>query len=206
MIAGPNGSGKTTLTTRLIADGWLVDHHVINPDVIANREFGGWNNPDAVRLAANHAASLRRHYLTTRQNFAFETVFSTADKVSFLIEARDAGFKTHLVFVGTSDPQINVTRVAERVRGGGHLVPTEKIVARYLRSMANLSAALDSADRCDVFDNSVDFGEPVDCGGTLREAASGAVFYRQPPQSSRDRLPEWAKLALEPYSTPKRDE
>jgi predicted ABC-type ATPase len=39
---------------------------------------------------------------------------------------------------------------------GGHTVPIEKIVARYVRSMANLSAAIRLADRVYVYDNSID--------------------------------------------------
>jgi predicted ABC-type ATPase len=38
-----------------------------------------------------------------------------------------------LVSVGTNDPQVNVERVALRVRQGGHDMPMAKIIARYDR-------------------------------------------------------------------------
>jgi predicted ABC-type ATPase len=59
-------------------------------------------------------------------------------------------------FIGTRDPAINAARVARRVMEGGHTVPIEKIVSRYVRSMGNLSAAIHLADRVYVYDNSVD--------------------------------------------------
>ena len=44
VVAGPNGSGKTTTTEQLLANEWSANSLYINPDIIANLEFGGWNN------------------------------------------------------------------------------------------------------------------------------------------------------------------
>ncbi len=49
---------------------------------------------------------------------------------------------------------------------GGHTVPIEKIIARYVRSMANLSAAIEIADRVYVYDNSVEGTEARLCART----------------------------------------
>lgn len=48
IIAGPNGSGKTTFTKLLLGHYWSEDCLFINPDDIAQNEFGDWNSPDAV--------------------------------------------------------------------------------------------------------------------------------------------------------------
>jgi predicted ABC-type ATPase len=61
-----------------------------------------------------------------------------------------------LFFIGTADPTINAARVAARVIAGGHSVPIEKIVRRYSRSIANLTCAIELADRVYIYDNSVD--------------------------------------------------
>lgn len=42
------------------------------------------------------------------------------------------------VFVLTADPELNVYRVATRVSKGGHDVPTDKIIDRYSKSLANI--------------------------------------------------------------------
>jgi predicted ABC-type ATPase len=65
---------------------------------------------------------------------------------------RDAGFLVTLVFVTTSNPAINIGRVAARVRAGGHDVPRDKIADRYERAMGFLPRAVEEADRAFVFD------------------------------------------------------
>ena len=54
----------------------------------------------------------------------------------------------------TDSASVNAERVARRYALGGHDVPQEKIVARYARSIANVSAALPYLSRAFFFDNS----------------------------------------------------
>jgi predicted ABC-type ATPase len=188
VIAGPNGSGKTTITARLQRDHWSEGVEYLNPDEVAEQRFGGWNSPEAVKQAADWVTARREELLVNRQGIAFETVFSASDKVDFLRRCRDAGFFTRVFFIGTGDPRINAARVADRVLRGGHSVPIEKIISRYARSIANLSAAVAIADRVYVFDNSIDGVEARLCarteGGQLRKV------YAQ--------LPTWVADVVEP--------
>lgn len=59
VVAGPNGSGKTSTTEKLLANEWTADSLYINPDNIAQEEFGDWNSQDAVLKAAQKATQLR---------------------------------------------------------------------------------------------------------------------------------------------------
>lgn len=97
---------------------------------------------------------IRQQLLKHRISFTFETVMSSADKVDFLRKAKQQGFRTYLYFVATEDPQINISRVAHRVRVGGHPVPEDKIVSRYYRSLDLLPEAVRYTDRAYIFDNS----------------------------------------------------
>ena len=97
---------------------------------------------------------VRRKMVAARRSFTFETVMSSPDKIEFLRAARGDGFRIYLYFVATQDPDINVARVANRVRAGGHDVPRDKILARYTRSLELLSSAIAVADRAYIFDNS----------------------------------------------------
>jgi predicted ABC-type ATPase len=81
---------------------------------------------------------------------------SHPSKVDILVRAKAPGFHVHLVFVGTADPRMNVARVALRVAQGGHDVPTDRIVARWHRTMKLLHEAILAADEALVFDNSMD--------------------------------------------------
>lgn len=97
---------------------------------------------------------IRKKLLETRQSFTFETVMSSYDKVELLKLAQSLGYRTYLYFVATSDPIINISRVQNRVKLGGHDVPKEKIISRYHRSLENLREAILFSNRAYIFDNS----------------------------------------------------
>jgi predicted ABC-type ATPase len=187
VIAGPNGAGKTTITARLRTDHWSEGVEYLNPDEIARDRFGSWDDPEAVVAAAKWATARREALLGERAGLAFETVFSAPDKVEFVRRAVESGYFVRLFFVGTTSPTINAARVAQRVRLGGHAVPIEKIVSRYTRSMANLSAVLPLAHRVYLFDNSIDEVDARLCARTV----DGRLRKVYGP------LPPWAAAALE---------
>lgn len=128
-------------------------------EAAARLKFGG-NRLDFSGVEVNsYLASVasdfvRRKLLLSRQTFTFETVMSSRDKVEFLAEARRVGYRTYLYYVATEDPAINISRVENRVRAGGHDVPADKITARYHRSLGLLWDAVEHADRAYIFDNS----------------------------------------------------
>jgi predicted ABC-type ATPase len=137
VIAGPNGAGKTTLTERLRRDRWSEGVEYLNPDEIARDRFVDWNSVQAVMDAARWTAARRDELLEAGAGIAFETVFSTDEKVEFLAPA-------------TPDTS-----------------SIEKILSRYERSMANLTAAIALADRVYIYDNSIDGVEATLCARTV---------------------------------------
>lgn len=156
IVAGPNGTGKTTVTDAGLAHQWFEGCEYINPDLIAQRELGDWNDPSAVLKAAQLATERRETCLRERRSLAFETVFSAPDKVDFVRRGMAAGFFVRLFFVGTDSPEINAARVARRMLQGGHEVPIRKILDRWARSITNCALVGTLVDRLYVYDNSVD--------------------------------------------------
>jgi predicted ABC-type ATPase len=116
VVAGPNGSGKTTITEKLLRHEWMGGCVYINPDVIAQQEFGGWNSQEAFIKGANRAKEMREECLSSLTSMAFETVFSIPEKVEFVQRAKAAGFFVRLFFVCTNDPSIN----CELLRNNGN--------------------------------------------------------------------------------------
>jgi len=188
IIAGPNGSGKTTFTKLLLGHHWSEDCLFINPDEIAQNEYGDWNSPDAVINAANRAAELREECLENRRSMLVETVLSTEEKITFIRRAKEAGFFIRVFFIGTDTPEINASRVARRVLEGGHEVPIGKIVKRYFRSMKLCVYAAALSDRLYVNDNSVD-GSPPEM---LFRTRDGKLYKKYPGLIKHD----WAKEIL----------
>jgi predicted ABC-type ATPase len=192
VVAGPNGSGKTFITSELLIHQWMANCVYINPDEIAQHQFGDWNSPEAVLKAAKQAQSLREDCLTQGKNFAFETVLSSPDKVEFLRQGAAHNFFIRLFFVATSSPTINAARIALRVMTGGHDVPISKVISRYTKSIANCETCASFVDRAYIYDNSVDNEMPR----LLFRAKNGKI-----EKTYGRNIPEWAasiKGALEP--------
>ena len=183
VVAGPNGSGKTSTTVQLLANEWSEGSLYINPDNIAQEQFGDWNSPEAVLKAARYATDLRYKCLNEKRDFVFETVFSSDEKLEFLRKAHESGFFIRFFFVCTSNPKINVSRITKRYLEGGHEVPISKIISRYFKSLENACEAIEFVDRAYIYDNSVEDHLPQ----LLFRMTEGKVFKQY-----TDDIPEWA--------------
>lgn len=161
IIAGPNGSGKTSLTNKILQHEWVETCEYINPDNIARDIFGDWNNKEAVLNAAKLAQEKREFCIKEKRSLIFETVLSAKDKIDFILKAKSEGYFIRLFFVGTNSPEINASRITKRVMEGGHDVPISKIVSRYSKSIANCSICTQIVDRLYLYDNSIEYTEPL---------------------------------------------
>lgn len=105
-------------------------------------------------VASICADFIRQRLLALGVSFTFETVMSHESKLLLIDQARSLGFRVYLYYIATEDPIINVSRVENRVRLGGHDVPREKILSRYHRSLELLLPAIEKTNRAYIFDNS----------------------------------------------------
>lgn len=104
---------------------------------------------------ASFLTSFIRHHLRLKgSSYSFESVMSHPSKLNELRAAKEMGYKTYLYFVCTQDPEINVSRVMNRVEKGGHNVDKEKIISRYYDTLQQLLPALRLVDKAFLFDNS----------------------------------------------------
>ncbi|MBN1675465.1 MAG: zeta toxin family protein [Kiritimatiellae bacterium] len=185
-LAGPNGAGKTTFHHAHLRQAAL---RFVNADVLAAE----------LRLqpyaAARLANALREQLLDQRESFVFETVFSdpVGDKLSFLKRAAEAGYTVLLCFIGIDAPDTAEQRIAMRVSQGGHDVPTEKLVERFPRILANLKAAIRDLPHVWVFDNS-------DLRIPFRKIA---VFKHGRQIRLAEPIPDWLRPCLPGPSRPK---
>lgn len=188
VVAGPNGSGKTSTTLQLLANEWAEDSLYINPDNIAQEQFGNWNSDKAVMEAAKVATELRYKCLFEKKDFVFETVFSSDEKLDFLRKAHQEGFFIRFFFVCTNSPEINILRIAKRYLNGGHEVPMSKVFSRYYKSIENASLAVEFVDRAYIYDNSIEDHIPQ----LLYRTMNGKIVKRY-----TESVPEWAKQIID---------
>lgn len=145
-IAGPNGAGKTTFYRAHLR---LAGLPFINADVLArNLEMEPYS-------AARMADAFRRRFVSRRESFVFETVFSdpVGDKPAFLKEVAKGDYTVVLCYIGLAGPDVSEHRVAMRVSQGGHDVPSEKLQSRFARTLVNLKAAVRELPNVLVYDN-----------------------------------------------------
>jgi predicted ABC-type ATPase len=173
-LAGPNGSGKTTFYETYLAHAGL---RYLSADVLM-REL----DVEAPR-AAELANTIRRALFEMRESFVFETVFSdpVGDKRRFLREADQAGYTVLLCYIGISSVEMSEARVEMRVLQGGHNVPTEKLAARFPRTLDNLRVAILELPHVIVYDND-DLESPFRHVATFRD---GIALELHPP------IPSW---------------
>lgn len=133
-----------------------VKKHFLEKRIFIEGDIIRFNSHDAVN---SYTIALVTNFLQSAcvkegVSFSQETVFSHPSKVAALKEAYEAGYRTYLYFVANQDISINLTRISNRVKCGGHDVPMDKVVARAKRSLRNIKEVLPYCSRAFFFDNS----------------------------------------------------
>ena len=142
VFAGPNRSGKTTITRMAKTIGVYI-----NTDDIKK------SNSCSDLEAAIKAEELRESMVDTCHDFTFETVLSTDRNLKLLKKAKEKGYFLRCIYVLTSNPEINKTRVNIRESMGGHSVPEEKIESRYYKSLKLIPELVKLCDIVHIYDN-----------------------------------------------------
>lgn len=127
------------------------------------------------------AMFLREKLMENGDSFSFETVMSHPSKIKEIEEAQKMGYKTYLYFVCTDTPEINISRIENRIYKGGHPVNNEKVISRYSQTLENLFPAISACDRSYLFDNS---GNEL---SLIAESSNGSIILQTDIQKS----PNW---------------
>lgn len=93
----------------------------------------------------------------------------------------------YLYFIATDDPVINISRVRNREKLGGHSVPADKIETRYHRSLDLLMEGIMSTNRAYVFDNS---------GENIQHTWIAEILDGRTLTLKTDRIPSWFKRSV----------
>jgi len=135
IIAGPNGAGKTTFAREFLPN----EAHCttfINADLIA----AGFS-PFAPELAAIKAGKLMLktidELVEKNDSFSFETTLSGQGYTRAIPRWQKLGYHVKLIFLELPDVETAISRVAERVRHGGHDIPENTIRRRFETGLRN---------------------------------------------------------------------
>ena len=180
IIGGVNGAGKSSLT------GVLVGEHndlgiVVDTDSLTAKRGG-----DKLK-GGREAVRIINDCLEKGVNFTQETTLSGKKTLRTINSAREKNYYIRLYYVGISSAEESISRISNRVRKGGHDIPSEDVRRRYEKRFEDLICILPYCDEVHFYDNENGF---VDVG----EYRNGNIIF------GGDYIPDWLKL-LKAYLT-----
>ena len=154
IIAGCNGAGKTTASYTILPE--ILDcREFVNADEIA-RGLSPFN-PGGMAIESGKLMLKRIKELLSRdESFAIETTLATRSYVNLVHQAQAKGYRVTLVFFWLRSPELALQRIAERVKAGGHDIPSPTARRRYVAGIDNLfNRYAPEVDCWYIYDNSV---------------------------------------------------
>ncbi|MGL6097710.1 MAG: AAA family ATPase, partial [Fimbriiglobus sp.] len=135
VMAGINGAGKTTASREILLN-------VLNIPVFTNADAvaKGLNafHPESEAVRAGRVMLEWMHDLAAaRRDFAFETTLAARTYAPWLTSLKPLGYEVFLYYYGLDSPDLAISRVAARVRAGGHHIPDATVRQRYAKSSRN---------------------------------------------------------------------
>lgn len=127
------------------------------------------------------------NWLFNKRDFSVETTLAGGNTIRLIRNAKENGFEITMFYVGLGDYELNIERVAARVRNGGHDIPTEDIIRRHHTSIKNLLTYLELLDHLIVIDNSQTKGQ------IALVVKRGSIVNRA------DSLPSWVSTIEQSY-------
>ena len=195
VLAGVNGAGKSSVAGARVLN---AGGQFYNPDLYARQlriAQPGLSIEEANGQAWQHGRGLLERAIDTRVNFAFESTLG-ATTIPKLLRGAAVSHDVHILLVGLDSPERHISRVAARVRAGGHDIPEAKIRTRYTSSRANLIDLMPVLASLQVYDNSEEViadGKTIPLPTRLLAMEDGAITYEAPPGS----VPDWAKALVQ---------
>jgi len=135
IIAGPNGAGKTTFALKFLPT--VRCDRFINADLIA----AGISPlaPETMQIGASRLFLKElEQQISEQKSFGFETTLSGRGYLRLIKQLKSKGWQIHLYYLWLPSVTFSLMRVDERVRHGGHSIPSEDIRRRYPKSISNL--------------------------------------------------------------------
>lgn len=146
IIGGVNGVGKSSFTGLLKEQrsdlGVLIDVDKITSDLGGNTLAGG-------------KAALKKIQDCIEKGISFtqETTLSGRHTESTARKLVENGYRVRLYYIGLDSAAESVSRIANRVKRGGHDIPTQDVERRFASRWEAVSKVLPYCDEAEFYDN-----------------------------------------------------
>ncbi len=146
IIGGVNGVGKSSLYGALGEEGSDFGV-VIDVDKITAR-LGG----DKLK-GGKEAVRMINGCMERGESFTQETTLSGRRTLKTILAAREKGYKIRLYYIAVNSAEESLLRIKNRVRKGGHDIPTEDVLKRFESRINDLLRVLPYCDEAFFLDN-----------------------------------------------------
>lgn len=154
VIAGPNGAGKSTYSKDFVPSNIPIfdaDKELKN----LKSESPGTSDALLQNQIIIKFDKFLNDALLNKKSVAYETNLHGYDAFKPILNFKDKGFDTTMLFVGLDNPELCKSRVEIRVANGLHHVDEKIILERYAKSIGNLDKAIQHFDKVYIADNSM---------------------------------------------------
>ncbi len=146
IIAGINGTGKSSIRGVLEGEGKNLGY-IIDADLIAKE-----NNYDNIK-SGKQAVQEINYCLENNLSFTQETTLSGHRTVSTIKQAKKQGYDVTMYYIGLNSVEESLSRIANRVKKGGHDIPEEYVIHRYNNRIKSLENVIPLCDKIIFYDN-----------------------------------------------------
>ena len=146
IIGGVNGVGKSSFTgvlkERSTDLGLIVDVDKITAELGGNALAGG-------------KAALRKisECIDKGISFTQETTLSGRKTEATAKQVKELGYHVRLFYIGLDTAEESLSRIANRVKRGGHDIPQDDVVRRFAGRWEAVSKVLPYCDEAEFYDN-----------------------------------------------------
>lgn len=181
IIGGVNGVGKSSLTGVLRAEmtdlGIIIDVDKITAALGGDKMAGGRAALEKIQECLEKGVS-----------FTQETTLAGQRTVKTAQAAKEAGYFVRLYYIGLDSAQESRERIQNRVRKGGHDIPSEDVERRFASRFADVARLLPYCDEATFYDNNNGFsavggyrnGELLPRGRTIPPWLTQLLEYLNP--------------------------
>ena len=121
--------------------------HIIDPDEIAKK------NNSNIFLAGKAAVNEIKDCLSKNITFTQETTLSGKTVLNTIKQARKQGYYIILYYIGLNSSEESILRIDNRVKKGGHYIPSDAVKRRFSKRFEALKAIWDYCDETVFYDN-----------------------------------------------------
>lgn len=146
IIGGVNGVGKSSFTGLLKEQrsdlGTIIDVDKITAEMGGNALVGGKAALTKIKDCIHKGVS-----------FTQETTLSGRKTEATAKEVVERGYRVRLYYIGLDTAAESVARIANRVKRGGHDIPTDDVERRFAGRWEAVAKVLPYCDEAEFYDN-----------------------------------------------------